>query len=90
MEENFRDCKTEDDTKYDGERDFERLKSLGREARVVTDDQIICGIIDSGSWNEREDAAQQIYGRGIAADDSGSPGEHGQDEGCNERSQHRT
>ena len=45
MEENFRDCKTEDNTKYDGERDFERLKSLGREARVVTDDQIICGII---------------------------------------------
>ena len=39
MEENFRDCKTEDNTKYDGERDFERLKSLGREARVVTDDQ---------------------------------------------------
>ena len=90
MEESFRDCKSEDNTKYDGERDFESFKSLGREARVVTDDQIICGIIDSGSGNERENAAQQMYGRRIAADDGGSPGEHGQDEGRNERSQYRT
>ena len=90
MEESFRDCKSEDNTKYDGERDFESFKSLGREARVVTDDQIICGIIDSGSGNERENAAQQIDGRRIAADDGGSPGEHGQDEGRNERSQYRT
>ena len=90
MEESFRDCKSEDNTKYDGERDFESLKSLGREARVVTDDQIICGIIDSGSGNEWENATQQIYGRRIAADDGGSPGEHGQDEGRNERSQYRT